>query len=540
VNTSSASRLGSRLNAHELTSLEERLGLLLTVRIGLVVMVLLSSLYASSQVGFSVTQVGPLSAAYVMVAAAAEWYRRSQGRGRMFLHRAILPLDAVYLAVVTAPGGGPRSQLVVLFAVQLIAVTLLVSERAGIRIALWDSFLFIIIPTLSLSGRIGSILGIREVAAVPAAETALAIMGFWVVALCTAFFSSVSERELRRSKAELQSLAAMAQHLEGLQGDAEILSLFLRTVVDDFPFRRGALWWTQGGRPEALSLSGVRGQVASVHVNQRDEQGRIGSEAWAGRDALLLRRLDPERDPVACELLPGAHNVVVLPLQIDDRDSGVVLLEHGGSPFSARLPRGTLVMLMQFSAHAGLSLRNARLLTERERLAAIDGLTGLANRRSFDQVLDREVSRAERTRDPLCLVVFDVDHFKQINDSRGHLAGDEVLCSIGEVLAGSIREMDLVARYGGEEFALVLPRCDQADAVIVVSRVTAAMREHPRLEGVTLSSGIATLPRNASTGLTLVAAADAAMYDAKRAGRDRYSVSTRHGNNHHAGARGGG
>jgi diguanylate cyclase (GGDEF)-like protein len=520
-------REASRPGPHELTSLDERLGLLLLVRIGMVALVLLAAAFASSQVGFDVGDVAPLSAAYLAVAAAAEWYRRRRGPGRMILQRAILPLDAIYLAIVTTPGGGPRSQLMVLFAVQLIAVTLLASERAGLRMAVWDSFLFIMIPVLSLSEWIGSILGVHVTGEPAAAETALAILGFWVVALCTALFSSVSERELRRSKAELEALAEMTARLEGVLGESEILALLLRTLMGSFPFRRSALWWTQGNRPDGLSLAGPGERVIGVPVDPHHEPDRIATEAWASREALLVRRLEPAVDPVAAGLLPDARNVVVLPLHIDGQDSGVVLLEHSGNPLTARLPRRTVVMLTQFTAHAALSLRNARLLAERERQAAIDGLTGLANRREFDQVLTREVHRADRTNEPLSLVVFDVDHFKQINDSRGHLAGDEVLRAVAQVLSGGVRDMDLVARYGGEEFALVLPRCDQADAALVVVRITDAIRRHPDLDGVTLSAGVATLPANASTGLGLIGAADEALYESKRAGRDRLSVSAR-------------
>jgi diguanylate cyclase (GGDEF)-like protein len=247
---------------------------------------------------------------------------------------------------------------------------------------------------------------------------------------------------------------------------------------------------------------------------------------WGVREPLLLRSLDAEENPVAAGLLPGATNVVVLGIQVDGNDSGIVLLEHGGNPMTARLPRRTLVVMAQFAAHAALSLRNARLLSERERLAAIDGLTGLANRREFDQVLAKEVSRSERSQEPLSLVVFDLDHFKAVNDTRGHLAGDEVLRAVAEVLAGAVREMDTVARYGGEEFVVVLPRCDQPDAVRVVERINKSIRERDDLEGVTCSAGISTMPFNATDGLALVGAADEALFQSKRAGRDRYTVST--------------
>ncbi|MBV9661916.1 MAG: sensor domain-containing diguanylate cyclase [Acidimicrobiales bacterium] len=511
----------------ELTSLDERLGLLLVVRIGFVLLVMLGSLFASDQVIVSVTDVGPLSAAYLVVAAGAEWYRRSQLKGRMLVHRLVLPLDAVYLAVISTPSGGPRSPLVALFAVQLIAVTLLGSPRAGLRTALWDTFLFVLIPALSLSGRIGQFLGVSQVAAPSTTETTVAILGFWVVAGCTSIFSAVSERELRRSKAEMSALAEMASTLENVREEEEILAILLRALVQAFPLKRGALWYTHGTRPLGLVLPSATGEVANVPVPPLARADRVAVLAWGDREPQLVRHLSPDDDPVVSGLLPEAANVAVLPLQVEGNNSGIIVLEHGGHRLKARLPRRTLVMLAQFAGHASLTLRNARLLAERERLAAIDGLTGLANRREFDQVLSREVNRAERSHEPLSLVVFDVDHFKQINDSRGHLGGDEVLRSIGSVLAGAVREMDLVSRYGGEEFAIILPRCDQHDAIRVVERITKAVRQHPDLVAITLSSGVATIPFNAPDGLSLVAAADEALYESKRTGRDRYSVSAR-------------
>jgi diguanylate cyclase (GGDEF)-like protein len=522
----------ARPATHELTSLDERLGLLLLVRIGFVVLVVLGALFASGTAGVTVTQVGPVSAAFMVVAGAAEAYRRTGLRGRMVIHRAVLPLDAVYLAVVVAASGGPRSPFLILFAVQLISVTLLASGRAGLRTALWDTFLFVLMPSAPLTTRVASFLGVHHVAVPTSMQTTLAIAGFWAVAGSTSIFSSVSERELRRSKAEMAALAEMASGLEGLGDEEEILGLLLRTMVNAFPLRRGALWFVRNNQPVGLVLPSRAAAITSRTVPGVAAADRVATLAHTQREPQLLRRLDPLTDPVACDLLPDASNVVVLPLQVDGSNSGIVLLEHGGNPISARLPRRALVMLVQFAGHAALALRNARLLAERERLAAIDGLTGLANRREFDQVLAREVNRAERTREPLSLVVFDLDHFKLINDTRGHLGGDQVLRSVAEVLAGAVREMDLVARYGGEEFACILPRCDQHDAIRVVERITTMARQRPDLEGVTLSSGVATIPFNAADGLSLVAAADEALYESKRAGRNRYSVSVRRPDSH--------
>jgi diguanylate cyclase (GGDEF)-like protein len=332
---------------------------------------------------------------------------------------------------------------------------------------------------------------------------------------------------LRGSKAQLEALAVMAEALERTHDEEEILSVFLRSVMEAFPFRRGALWWSRNDRLESLSLAAPEGEVVTVPVQGRRPPDVLASQAIEQRSALLLRTLDATQDPVAAGLLPNARNVVVLPLELEDADSGVALLEHGGHPLSARLPRRTLVMLNQFAAHVTLTLRNARLMAAREKAAAIDGLTGLANRREFDRVLEREVNRAERSLEALSLAVIDVDHFKRVNDTRGHLAGDEVLRTLAAVLAAGVRDMDLAARYGGEEFALILPRCDPDGAQLVMDRIRAAIADDRDLAGVTVSAGVATLPTNATDGVDLVDAADAALYESKRAGRDRTSLSNR-------------
>jgi diguanylate cyclase (GGDEF)-like protein len=515
--------------SHEMTSLDERLGWLLVVRISVVVLVILAGAFARSIVYYGVLQALPLSAGYLAVAVAAEVYRRGHLWGRMLVHRVVLPLDAVYLALIVTPSGGATSPLIILFAVQLIAVTILGSPRSGLRMALWDSFLLIVIQALSLYSQIGSLLGVSKVEVHNDLDTTLAIMGFWAVAISAAIFSWVSERELRRSKSYISALADMASHLEPITDEEQILGTFLQTLVTAFSFQRGALWCSIESRPIGLTVASPGAQITGIPVPPQAQADRIAVDSKGGSEVQLLRSIDPTENPVAASFLPGATNVVVLGIQIErPTDSyGIVLLEQGGNALKARIPKRTLVLLGQFATHAALVLSNARLLAERERLAAIDGLTGLANRREFDRVLAREVNRSERSQEPVSLAVLDVDHFKSINDTRGHLGGDEVLRAIAEVLKEAVRDMDVAARYGGEEFAVVLPRCDQPDAIRVIERVTVGCAEHPGLVGVTISSGVATLPFNATDGTSLVAAADEALYESKRSGRNRYSVSSR-------------
>jgi diguanylate cyclase (GGDEF)-like protein len=163
---------------------------------------------------------------------------------------------------------------------------------------------------------------------------------------------------------------------------------------------------------------------------------------------------------------------------------------------------------------------------ELERLSATDPLTGLFNRRRMMEALDNEVRRSRRLKHTFAVIMADVDHFKRYNDAHGHPAGDAVLRRVAEILREATRDVDLVARYGGEEFFVLMPETEGEGAADVADRV----REHlaaDKLSGgaVTLSFGVAEFPAHGDAGETLIAIADAALYEAKREGRDRVVVA---------------
>ena len=162
---------------------------------------------------------------------------------------------------------------------------------------------------------------------------------------------------------------------------------------------------------------------------------------------------------------------------------------------------------------------------ETQRLAVTDELTGLANRRKFGEELARELERSRRFGLELGFVMLDIDHFKRINDTRGHPIGDQVLVGIAEALRGSLRNIDLACRYGGEEFALLLPATPGNDAVLVAERLRAAVADRPLgPDGdlhVTLSAGVATYPADGETAAELIRISDMRLYAAKQGGRNR-------------------
>jgi diguanylate cyclase (GGDEF)-like protein/PAS domain S-box-containing protein len=177
----------------------------------------------------------------------------------------------------------------------------------------------------------------------------------------------------------------------------------------------------------------------------------------------------------------------------------------------------------------------AQAKREMEILASRDGLTGIANRRLFDEQLEIEWKRGLREDLPLSLIIADIDFFKAYNDTNGHLAGDDCLKKVAKVLRGCLRRpTDLLARYGGEEFAAILPNTGIEGAfrlaVSMKARVKALAIAHPNskvAEHVTVSLGVASMqPKRDSSHSELIEAADRALYEAKREGRDRIRISS--------------
>jgi diguanylate cyclase (GGDEF)-like protein len=205
----------------------------------------------------------------------------------------------------------------------------------------------------------------------------------------------------------------------------------------------------------------------------------------------------------------------------------VILVEGTGpSRFAAWVETTTsmALTLLVILRVRGQAERLKKALAEQ---ASTDPLTGLSNRRAFDDALEREVTRQRRTRMPLSLLALDVDHFKTINDTWGHAAGDETLAALGRLLPRLVRGSDTVSRIGGEEFGILLPDCAapkaraRADALRAAVSAISLDWPHP----VTVSVGVATLPDSADALSDLVIAADMALYAAKESGRDRIAVA---------------
>lgn len=254
-------------------------------------------------------------------------------------------------------------------------------------------------------------------------------------------------------------------------------------------------------------------------------------------NAFLLMRTNPNRmdSPVwfnvALLLILAAFNIF----------RSLIVLLHGFhvNPESPN-PLEATTAIVFLGAAIGLGfgvfwMEGHQIRLELEKLANIDSLTGIHNRRSFTALCEQELLRTSRTGDVFSLIMFDVDHFKQVNDRYGHRAGDTVLCEVVEKLRNSVRNIDIVGRWGGEEFVALLPKADAEAAMIVADRlryhIDSIAVPSPRLRDngirhhitVTVSIGVATYLGHDPTITIqdLLHQCDSAMYQAKAEGRDR-------------------
>jgi diguanylate cyclase (GGDEF)-like protein len=317
----------------------------------------------------------------------------------------------------------------------------------------------------------------------------------------------------------------MLHRLAQVSGLLAVSDTIVRYAADAVEARLSALAVTQAGDPGQASIVATFGYPRALveHVRIEPGTGVIGTVLRSRKPlhATTADRLNGTRRPryrtssfVAVPIL-GAREVLGA-ICVTDR--------RGDRAFTRR----EVAALRMFAAGAALALERERAHDSAEayaHAATVDPVTGVFNRRYFQVRLDEELQRSHRHQIPLALLMIDVDDFKRVNDSHGHLAGDAILRDVGDILRRSVRVFDVCARFGGDEFVIIMPGSSSENALRIAERIRERIEHYRPSDGVlavtrvTVSVGLAVSSADATVG-QLLERADQALYEAKRAGKN--------------------
>lgn len=330
-------------------------------------------------------------------------------------------------------------------------------------------------------------------------------------------FSNVLRR-LNAQTREIKTLSELDNLLAASEDTKEASAVITNVALALFPESTGALSVLNASRNLYSTLS---------HWGEQWS----GELAFAPNDCWALRRgqehvSDKSTPSPVCHHLPKELDTPVLcyPLMAQGETLGVLHIAVGPS---GGIEPGIRRLAAALSEHTSLALANLRLRDALRFQSVRDPLTGLYNRRYLEESLEREIGRAERRQTTVSVLMLDIDHFKRFNDSFGHDAGDYVLKQLGLVMKSFVRKEDIACRYGGEEFTFILPETDQETAQRRAQQFCERVRtldfrfQDKSLGVVTVSIGVSSYPRHGTLAEGLLAAADSALYRAKKEGRDR-------------------
>lgn len=314
----------------------------------------------------------------------------------------------------------------------------------------------------------------------------------------------------------------------------EILHHVLKLLRDSFEYTYIGVYLLDG---DVLHMGAQLGYPEDMLIPDIPiTQGVIGRTVRT-RETQFLRDVSTD-----AEFLRASYEVkseIAVPLLKDENVLGVLNVESN-EPGS--LDENDVDFLRALAGSIAVAIDNARLHAEVKTMAMTDVLSGLANRRAFDEILRAEMIRATRYNQSISLIILDLDSFKAYNDKWGHPAGDVRLKEIADLLRGSVRDPDVAARYGGEEFAIILPNTPKKGAIRLAERLRRAAEacapyrngNHSPISGYTLSLGVATFPDDAASIEELLLAADNAELTAKRLGKNRVHAANTSGKTQHS------
>jgi diguanylate cyclase (GGDEF)-like protein len=318
------------------------------------------------------------------------------------------------------------------------------------------------------------------------------------------------------SRQEALVLLSVAEAVNSSLSLEDIVEVALSRSVELIGAPAGAFYMARSGEVELT-------REAAVQLAHKANGGRRPIDREPARTALTSQRatvvaLPPSQAPAFASAGHPTHALVV-PIRRGDQLMGALELYFEGDP---RPNQSVIDLLHGIAAQTATAIRHAQLYRAQEETSFTDELTRLPNRRYLGQRFLQERQRARRSRQPLGLLMLDIDHFKEVNDQHGHLAGDAVLASLAGIIRSTIRESDLAARYGGEEFAVIVHETPLEGAMRLAGRIRSAVESavFPNDLKLTVSIGVA-CTNDPEKFDRLFEVADTALYEAKRAGRNQ-------------------
>lgn len=336
--------------------------------------------------------------------------------------------------------------------------------------------------------------------------------------------------EKLNQKNELEILQIVAKTLTSTLEIKEVLSKIMDIIAEVFEPEDWSLLMLDEEREE-LYFEVTVGRAAGKLKDVRLKLGE-GIAGWAAKNAQPLIIEDAYNDPRFAKWVDQATGfktraIAAVPLISKGKVLGVIELVNADQLKNSGPQTQLLDALADFAA---IAIENARFVSRVKELTIIDDVTGLYNSRHLHTLLETEISRSVRYDAPFSLIFLDLDHFKQVNDTHGHLVGSRLLGLVGQLLKFNLRTIDWALRYGGDEFILILPRTGKHEALLVCKRLRKTLNETVFFEknlniNIAASWGIATYPEDAKDKEGMIKLSDQSMYLVKRSGRNGIAIA---------------
>lgn len=423
----------------------------------------------------------------------------------------LVPLGLLGAAALCLISGGWRALCVPLLYVPIVFAGFRSRSFALVTAAL-ASALFLTLYTVE-----------QEMTPETAARAGVEVVVFFGLALLVsegarrrAVWQARLDEETRAQRASMD-----VQHMISAACDTDVtLDLVMLKLRDLIPSDSCAVLLADNNILRVRSAGNLPDGARDVRLGVYEED-----HGWIPADGGSLIIADTATTPSRLsELDPAARSLLAVPLQSVERLVGLLFI---GSRRRDAFTSEMLARAEEFANRIVFPIQRALLEEDLRRLAFTDAQTNLYNHRHFQTLLEEEILRAQRYGRSVALIFLDLDDFKSYNDTYGHPAGDALLRVVSEVLRSNLRSVDMAARYGGEEFVVILPETTSEQAAVLAERLRAAVEaiEPEPAAGlrrrVTVSAGVAAFPENAQNKSDLIAAADNATYEAKRAGKNR-------------------